>query len=131
LTPSPTTISAPPGVWATSIRVDPAKPTRGQPVNFFVTFLNTSGSAQTYRWRIRVFEPDKKNSFGDTATVDTTLPQGISEQASASNWKVTGPGDCITFFARVFWVDFSSKQETEFVKPDQSGGPASQFQVCP
>jgi hypothetical protein len=130
-TPSPTTITAPPGVWAVSIRVDPVKPTRGQPVTFYVTFLNTSGSQQTYRWRIRVFEPDKKNSFGDTATVDTPLPQGISEQASQNNWKVTGPGDCITLFARVFWVDFSTKQETEFVKPDQSGGPAAQFQVCP
>ena len=125
------TISAPPGVWVISIRVDPVKPTRGQPATFFVTFLNTTGSAQTYRWRIRVFEPDKKNSFGDTATVDTSLPLGTSEQASANNWKVTGPGDCLTFLARVFSVDFSTRQETEFIKPDQSGGQAIQFQVCP
>jgi hypothetical protein len=25
----------------------------------------------------------------------------------------------------------STKQETEFSKPDQSGGPAAGFQVCP
>ena len=125
------TISAPPGVWAVSVRVDPLKGTRGQAESFFVTFLNTTGAPQTYRWRIRIYEPDKKNSFGDTATLDTSIPVGISEQASANNWKVTGPGDCLTFFARVFWADFNSKQETEFVKPDQSGGPAAQFQVCP
>jgi hypothetical protein len=125
------TISAPPGVWAVSVRVDPVKGTRGQAINFFVTFLNNTGGPQTYRWRIRIYEPDKKNSFGDTATLDTSIPAGISEQASANNWKVTGPGDCLSFFARVFWADFSSKQETEFLKPDQSGGPAAQFQVCP
>jgi hypothetical protein len=125
------TISAPPGVWALSVRVDPIKGTRGQAVNFFVTFLNSTGGPQTFRWRVRVYEPDKKNSFGDTATLDTSIPAGTSEQAAANNWKVTGPGDCLTFFARVFWADFASKQETEFLKPDQSGGPAAQFQVCP
>ena len=126
------TISAPPGVWAVSVRVDPLKGTRGQPVNFYVTFLNNTSGPTTYRWRIRIFEPDKKNSFGDTATVDTSLPVGISEQAAyKDSWKVTGPGDCISFFARAFSVDFSTKLETEFLKPDQSGGPAAQFQVCP
>jgi hypothetical protein len=128
--PTPT-ISAPPGVWAISIRVDPPAPKRGQGVKFFVTFLNTTSGPSGYRWRIRIFEPDKRNSFGDTAPLDSTIPLGRSEIASMDNWKVTGPGDCIQFFARAFSIDPSSKQETEFIKPDQSGGPAASFQVCP
>ncbi len=130
--PRPTaTLAAPPGVWAVSIRVDPKEPKRGQFVNFFVTFLNTTGAPQSYRWRIRIFEPDKRNSFGDTAPVNHTFPVGTSEFAAEPNWRVSGPGGCLDFFARAFWIDPSSKQETEFIKPDQSGGPAAAFQVCP
>jgi len=128
-----TTIAAPPGfVFATTIRVDPKDPKRGQTVKFYVTFLNTMTAAQSYRWRIRIFPPDNmKNSKGDTAPVDTTLPVGLSEFASADNWTIRGPGDCEPYFARVFWIDLGSRQETEFVKPDGSGGPAAQFQICP
>jgi hypothetical protein len=129
--PSPTRITAPPGVYATAIRVEPKDPKRGQFVKFVVTFLNTTTTPQAYRWRIRIFEPDKRNSFGDTAPVDTTFPVGSSEHAAAENWRVTGAGDCMQFFARVFWIDPSTKQETEFSKPDGSGGPATAFQVCP
>ncbi len=124
------TLSAPPGVYAVSIRVDPAAPKRGQFVTFHVTFLNTTGSPQGYRWRIRIFEPDKRNSFGDTAPLNSTLPVGTSVLASEANWRVSGPGDCMQFAARVFWIEPTSKQETEFSKPD-GGGPAAGFQVCP
>lgn len=129
--PSPTRITAPPGVYATAIRVEPKDPKRGQFVKFIVTFYNNTATPQAYRWRIRIFEPDKRNSFGDTAPLDTTLPIGSSEHASAENWRVTGAGDCMQFFARVFWVDPSTRQETEFTKPDGTGGPATAFQVCP
>ncbi|MBM3127913.1 MAG: hypothetical protein FJ009_04665 [Chloroflexi bacterium] len=128
---SPTTITAPPGVYATAIRVEPKDPKRGAFVKFVVTFLNTTPNPQTIRWRVRVFEPDKRNSFGDTAPLDITIPVGLSDHTSAENWRVTGPGDCIPFFARVFSIDPGSRQETEFVKPDGSGGPAAGFQVCP
>jgi hypothetical protein len=129
--PTATTITAPPGVWATAIRVEPKAPKRGQFVTFFVTFLNTTGGSRDYRWRIRIYEPDKKNSFGDTAPLNHTLPPGLAEFASADNWRVTGPGGCLDFIARAFAVDPETKQETEFSKPDQSGGPATGFQVCP
>lgn len=129
--PASPTVAAPPGVYALAIRVEPKEPKRGQFVKFVVTFLNTTATPQAYRWRIRIFEPDKRNSFGDTAPVDTTFPVGQSEHASAENWRVTGAGDCMQFFARVFWIDPSTRQETEFSKPDGSGGPATPFQVCP
>ena len=128
--PSPT-ISAPPGVWATSIRLDPPEPKRGQFVTFYVTFLNTTGAPQSFKWRIRLFyADDPKRGFGDTAPLDTAIPVGTSEQTSANNWRVTGPGDCLSLIARVFWLD-ESKNAIEFLKPDQSGGPAAGFQDCP
>lgn len=129
--PASPTISAPPGIYATAIRVEPKDPKRGNFVKFYVTFLNTTGAPQNLRWRIRIFEPDKRNSFGDTTPLDHTIPVGLSEFASLDNWRVTGPGDCMPFFARVFSVDPSSKQETEIIKPDGTGGPATGFQVCP
>jgi Bacterial Ig domain len=125
------TISAPPGVWATSIRLDPKEPKRGQFVTFYVTFLNTTGGSHDYKWRIRLFYADNPNrGFGDTTPLPMTIPAGTSEQASANNWRVTGPGGCLGLIARVFWLD-ASNNETEFIKPDQSGGPAAGFQVCP
>jgi hypothetical protein len=128
--PMTATPSAPPGLWALSIRTDP-NPKRGSFIQFYVTFLNTTGSVQYVRWRIRIFEPDKKNSFGDNTPIDSTIPVGTSEQTSSNNWRVTGPGDCLPFFARAFSVNVDSKAETEFLKPDSSGGPAASFQVCP
>ncbi len=130
--PPTATISAPPGIWATSIRLDPSSPKRGQNVTFFVTFLNNTGESQGFRWRVRIYYPDNlRNSFGDTAPRDNTIPVGITELPSDAGWALRGPGDCLQFIARVFRVDPSTKQETEFLKPDQSGGPAAQFQVCP
>jgi hypothetical protein len=128
--PSPT-LSAPPGVYATSIRVEPAAPKRNQPVAFFVTFLNTTGAPQDYRWRIRIYPPDVKNAKGDTAPLNHTLAVGTSEIPSSDNWTIRGPGGCEDYFARVFWIEPISKQETEFIKPDASGGPAAGFQICP
>ena len=126
------TISAPAGVWAVSIRVEPSKPKNNQPVTFFVTFLNKTGTPQGFRWRIRIFEPDSpKNSKGDTTPLDNTIPVGITELASSDNWTIHGPAGCQQYLARVFSVDPSTKQETEYIKPDQSGGPAAGFEICP
>jgi hypothetical protein len=128
--PASPTINAPSGVWATAVRVDPTAPKRNQTVKFWVTFLNTTGIPQTFRWRILIFPPDAKNAKGDTAYVDSILPVGTSELASADNWTIRGPGDCEQYLARVFWLD-ESKNAIEFLKPDRSGGPAAGFQICP
>ncbi len=128
--PASPTISAPPGVYATAIRVTPAAPKRNQPVTFYVTFLNTTGAPQTYRWRVIIFPPEGKNAKGDTAFLDSTIPVGTSELASPDNWTIRGPGPCEDYIARVFWLD-ENKQPVEFLKPDRSGGPAAGFQICP
>ncbi len=129
--PATATISAPPGVYATNIRVAPPSPRRGENVTFYVTFLNTTGSPQGYRWRIRIYIPEQRNSFGDTAPVQSTIPVGQSQQTSSDNWAIRGGCDPKTMTARVFWIDADTKQETEFVKPDKSGGPATDFLTCP
>lgn len=131
IVPATPTITAPPGVYATSIRVEPMAPKRGEFVTFFVTFFNNTSSARAYQWRIRIFEPDKRHSLGDTTPIKSDIRPGTSELASADNWRVIGPGGCLQLFARAFWIDPDTKQETEFVKPDQSGGPAAGFEVCP
>ncbi len=124
-------INAPPGVWATSIRLDPPAPKRGQFVTFYVTFFNNTGAPASYQWRIRLFYADTPTrGFGDTMPLSSTFPAGVTEMASANNWRVFGPGNCLSLIARVFWLD-ANKNTVEFLKPDQSGGPAAQFQVCP
>ncbi len=129
-TPAATAISAPPGVYATLIRVDPVTAGRAQNVTIFVTFLNTTGNPQSYRLRNRIYWDQQKNSFGDTPPTNMTIPVGQAE-LSTGTWAKSGPGDCMNLQARVFWIDPDSKQETEFIKPDASGGPAGGFQVCP
>jgi hypothetical protein len=119
-------------VYATLIRTEPKDPKRNQTVKFFVTFINTTGTPQAYTWLVRIFHPDNmKNSKGETAPVPNTIAVGVSELVSADNWTIRGPGDCEQYFARVFWRDPGTRQETEFVKPDASGGPAAGFQICP
>lgn len=130
--PSPTVISGPPGVYATNIRLDPPQPKRGQFITFNVAFLNTTGTAQTYTWKVKIYEPDAKNSFGETAVIRHDIPPGNSELPSMNNWRLTGSGDCTPYIARAFYMDPDTKQVTgEFLKPDRSGPPSANFQVCP
>lgn len=133
-TPRPTgspTISAPPGVYATSIKTA-VEPKRNQFVTFKVTFLNTTGSPQQYEWVIMPFYPDKRNPMGETFKKIDTIPVGMTELISAEGWKIGGGGGCESFIGRVFYVDPANKQnKIEFTKPDGSGGPAVEFQVCP
>lgn len=129
--PASPTIAAPPGFWSTTITVDPPAPKRGTFATFSVTFLNTSGSSQTYRWFVKVFQPDQRNSFGETSKLSTTFPPGTTTLAAPADWKIGVIGDCLPFIARVFWVDPNDQTVHEFVKPDQSGGPAAGFQECP
>ena len=128
--PASPTINAPPGIWALAINVDPASAHRGVFVVFNVTFLNTTGTAQGYRWFIKIYEPDAKNSKGETSKLNSTFPPGTTTLPAPTDWKIN-VSDCTPYIARVFWEDPGSKQVSEFVKPDQSGGPAANFNVCP
>lgn len=129
--PSTPTISAPPGVYAVSIRSDPAQPKRGSPPTFYVTFLNTTGKVASYRWFIKIYEPDKSTSKGETSKAANDLPPGRVELPAPADWAIRGPGPCEPFLARVFWFDRENNQTNEFSKPDMSGGPVLGFQMCP
>ena len=124
------TISAPPGTWALAIAIDPASAKRGVFVSFNVTFLNSTGTPQGYRWFIKIYEPDARNSKGETSKLNSTFPPGTTTLQAPADWKIN-VSDCTPYIARVYWEDFNSHQVTEFIKPDQSGGPAANFQVCP
>ncbi len=129
--PVTSTPNIPAGVYGVSVRVEPESPKRGQFITFHVTFLNTTGEAKSYRWFVKIFEPDKTNSFGETSKKQEDILVGRHEIASPTDWRITGPGPCQQYFARVFWVNPDSKEVVEFVKPDFGGGPAAGFQVCP
>jgi hypothetical protein len=125
------TVSAPSGVYAESIRVDPPKPQVGVPPTFRVTFLNTTGAPVQYLWFVKIYEPDMPNSKGETSKITNELPVGRVELAAPADWKIGGGSPCTSFIARVFKYEQVSGQTSEFIKPDQSGGPAAPFQVCP
>ncbi|MBI5030229.1 MAG: hypothetical protein HZB51_06865 [Chloroflexi bacterium] len=122
---------ASPGVYVLSIRVDPSAPKRGQFVTFWVTFANTTGAPQGLRWRIKIYEIGKQNSFGDTAVLNSTIQPGTSELPSEANWRVAGLGDCMQFVARAVSVDPNTKVETEITPPGGATLSSAPFQVCP
>jgi hypothetical protein len=130
LVPPTATISAPPGVWGVSVRVDPSKPQIKQPMTFFVKFLNTTSAPQHFKWYVKIYEPDAKNSKGETPKSDNDFPVGTTELQSPP-WTLTNLGACQDYIARAYWVDPNNNNVIEFSKPDKSGGPAAGFQVCP
>lgn len=125
------TISAPPGMYAVSIRFDPANPKVNNTVTFYVTFLNNTGQTKRFRWFVKIYrEENPRNSFGETAKKDDDFPVGRIELASPNNWKVGGFADCQPFFARAFWYDIDSTLVTEFLKTDGQSVNTG-FSVCP
>lgn len=126
--PTPTS-AAPPGVYALAIRLDPPAPKLNQFVTFYVTFLNTAGEAKKYRWFVKIYKPEERNSFGETAKLDHDIAIGRTELASPNNWRVGG-FECQPYFARAFWIDTISNIVTEFLTPE--GQSVNQgFNVCP
>ena len=129
--PRTPTIAAPPGVWALSIRVDPAEPKRGAPPTFYVTFLNSTGNLAQYRWFVYIYRPEERKPMGETSKIPNDFPPGTFELPAPADWAVRGPGPCEPFIARVAWHDKEINQSTEFSKPDGSGSPTTAFQICP
>lgn|SRR5574341_1286540 len=128
------TPAMPPGVYVSNIRLDPPAVYAATPtVTFFVTFNNSAGGARTYRWLVKIYRSDNPDrSIGETAIVTSDLPPGDSEFPSARNWKVN-VRTCEQYVARVFGSDVNvgGGNPVEFAKPDASGNPSLNFQVCP
>ncbi len=127
LIPSPT-IS--PGVYVTSLRLEPPSPKRREDVGFYPTFLNTTSSEQGYRWLVYIYRSDNmKHSFGETPKSTPPFPIGAVELRASGTWKLTGGGDCENFIARVAWIN-QDNQPIPFTKPDGQVYELA-FAVCP
>ncbi len=124
--PTPT---IPPGVFVTAIKIDPTPAKSNEPPQFTVTFLNTTGKPQTYRWFVKIYAPNQPQSFGETSREDSAIAPNTSQLKSTSDWKTTTVLECMPLIARVFWVD-QNNQVIEFMKLNGSS-PATGFNVCP
>jgi hypothetical protein len=116
--PTNPTAGFPPGVYVTELRTDPNPPNRTAQLTFYVTFANSMGSPQNYRWIVYIYRFDAPTrSTGETTQTQVLIPNGSSEQKSDGFWRL-GPGSqCENFFARVAWLD-QDKRATNFSRPD-------------
>jgi hypothetical protein len=112
------TLAFAPGVYVTALRSDPSPPVRREEVTFYATFLNTTGQEQSYRWFVYVYRADATRPFGQTASDRVySIPTGAIELQTVNAWRLTGPGGCENFVARIVWLD-SNNQPQLFVKPE-------------
>ncbi len=114
--PASPTPAVAPGLYVTAISTDPAQVKDKQFPSFQVTFLNSLGANANVTWYIKIFEPDKKQSFGETTKMSITIPPGSNVFSSATNWKAVGATPCRPFIARVFYIAPDNTIQ-EFPKP--------------
>jgi hypothetical protein len=123
------TSTPPAGIFVSAIKIDPTPARSNDFPQFTVTFLNTTGQPQTYRWFIKVYMPDQPQSFGETSKIESVLAPKTSAVRAFSDWKTTVVLNCLFFIGRVFWVD-ENNQVHEFLKSNATS-PATGFYVCP
>jgi hypothetical protein len=126
------TPNVPPGLYATGLKTDPAKPSIGDTLQFTVEFLNTTGSVQTYTWFVKVYQcPEQcdtyKNSFGETTKRSDNIPTGSASLTSDRHVNI-GVGRC-DYTAIPYYVDQSNQQVVPFMST--AGHPLYEnFTVC-
>lgn len=118
-----------PGVYITALRTEPPNPKRNAGVSFVATFLNTTGAPQNFDWLVMVYQPDAKKAFGETDAQRITVPPGVTELGSASNWTVRGPGGCLPLYARPYYQNPDTSR-TPFRQVDGNEETLG-FSVCP
>ncbi len=84
------TLNVPPGVYVTNVETIPAKVNLGDTIGFKVSFLNTTGSIQTYNWYVKWYqcqEPcqDFKHSQGETLQMNSNVAPGTSTLTTSQN----------------------------------------------
>lgn len=128
---TPAGTELPAGLYVTNLRTNPTSPRRNQEVTFSATFLNVVGKPQSTRWTVLIFRQNElAHALGQTGTSPLpALPAGTAEVPARGTWKITGPGSCENFIARVALVEANSSV-TLLKKPDgQIFGQT--FTVCP
>ncbi len=118
-----------PGLFVAGVEVDPPQPKDRQSPTFKVTFLNTLGQTVQYRWFVKIFRPEEKQSFGETAKVNSDIPPGTTVLSAVPNWKGAAGDPCNAFVARVF---YQAPDNTILEFPKPGGDTVSlYFAVCP
>lgn len=97
-------------------------------MTFTATFVNATGSPQSYTWIILLFYTDTGKGFGESPKNGITVPPGVS-QMSVTFPAVKGPGGCVGLFAQAAEHQ-SASEKIKF--PGSDGQPvAAYFDVCP
>jgi hypothetical protein len=114
------------------MRVDPPEPRAGQPIVFYASFLNTTGSPQTYDWCIVIWRPenfpDQRRSDGISTCTPKEIPVGETEQPS-TGWDVPRIGGCDPKLAAPVLIDAAGAR-IPFVRPND-GDFWFDFTICP
>jgi hypothetical protein len=116
-----------PGLYVTRVRVDP-KPRKGEPVNFYLTFVNTTGHAQVHKVCAELYRIGESKSFGVTSCPSQSIPPGTTE-VNAGSWTLTGIHECLPVRAHAI-----SRDEGQVRTPLQQPTGAElwlDLQVCP
>jgi hypothetical protein len=127
------TPSAPPGVYVTNVETNPAHASIGSVIGFRVTFLNTTGSAQTYVWQVLVYKcPEQcdtyKTSYGQTLRMTSSIGTGTVVVDSPQNINL-GIGISCDLVAIPHYVDPTNQQVVPF--PSLKNNPFYySFNVC-
>jgi hypothetical protein len=117
-TPAPPTPVIPAGLYITSLDIVPDPPTRGSELLFYATFANTTGSPQTFRWIVYIYQSNNMNtSFGETTATTNSITLGAHTEQSLGFWKLPLGGPCQDFIGQVDWMDQNNKT-TPFRQPD-------------
>lgn len=123
--------SFPPDVYVTALSINPMPAKKNQNADFTATFLNTTGSPRNYDWLVLLYDPNKtgpNKGFGESTQMRATIPVGQSTH-TLTHVPATGPGGCITLYARVGWK-ISAFEKPIF--PNTGGDPVTvYFDVCP
>lgn len=122
------TPAIPPGVYVLGLQPQPSNPSHNQDVPFLITFMNTTDSPQNYDMLVRVFDGDTRKGFGETQVIKITVPRGLTQITSASNWGVRGRGGCIALYAYVSFQN-QDNSRTPFLSTDGNIA-MSYFSVC-
>ncbi len=119
------TLNVPPGVYVTDIETIPAKVNIGDTIGFKVSFLNTTGSVQTYNWYVKWYEcpeqcQDFKHSQGETLEMNSNLAPGSSTLSTSQNITIR-PGVRCDLIAIANFIDPVNQLPTPFQATKNDG----------
>ncbi|MGB8645043.1 MAG: hypothetical protein WCF84_07380 [Anaerolineae bacterium] len=126
--PVPVSQPARPGIYVSRITMDPIPLPNGEPPNFNVTFVNTTGAPYPYKWFIQIYRGDTNKRFGDTKWRNMNIDPGTNTLAAVQGWSVKVRGGCEPYYAQAEYV---ADDGSRVAFPNLSGNIARvAFNVC-